>query len=71
MLAVSRLTSGDDIPRKLGINRLILFSRQGVLMFKDQFRAVMQYSMPRDGRMSESLKVQHDWICVKVTKCGW
>lgn len=36
-------------------------------MFKDQYRAVMQYSLPRDGRPGEPPRVLHDWIC---SNCG-
>ena len=42
---------------------------QGVLMFKDQYRAIMQYSLPRDAVKSSdtgSLRLIHDWICGKV-----
>ena len=44
---------------------------QGVLMFKDQYRAVMQYSLPRDaGKPSDNGSprlIHHDWICAKVS----
>lgn len=36
-------------------------------MFKDQYRAVMQYSLPRDGRPGEPPRILHDWIC---SSCG-
>jgi RNA-binding protein 5/10 len=36
-------------------------------MFKDQYRAVMQYSLPRDGRPGEPPRILHDWIC---SNCG-
>jgi len=40
-------------------------------MFKDQFRAVMQYSLPRDagkpGDTGSPRLIHHDWICAK---CG-
>ena len=36
-------------------------------MFKDQYRAVMQYSLPRDGRPGEPPRVLHDWICSNVS----
>ena len=43
---------------------------QGVLMFKDQYRAVMQYSLPRDsgkpGDTGSPRSIHHDWICAKV-----
>ena len=38
-------------------------------MFKDQYRAVMQYSLPRDAGKpgdSGSPRLLHDWICAKV-----
>ncbi len=36
-------------------------------MFKDQYRAVMQYSLPRDGRPGEPPRILHDWICTNVS----
>lgn len=44
---------------------------QGILMFKDQYRALMQYSLPRDGRPGEPPKVLHDWICANVNCNSW
>lgn len=48
----------------------VFLKLQGVLMFKDQYRAVMQYSLPRDaGKPSDNGSprlVHHDWICAKV-----
>jgi len=41
--------------------------KKGILMFKDQYRAVMQYSLPRDGRPGEPPRILHDWICAT---CG-
>jgi len=41
--------------------------KKGILMFKDQYRAVMQYSLPRDGRPGEPPRILHDWIC---STCG-
>ena len=39
-------------------------------MFKDQYRAVMQYSLPRDagkpGDNGSPRVIHHDWICAKV-----
>ena len=39
-------------------------------MFKDQYRAVMQYSLPRDagkpGDNGSPRLIHHDWICAKV-----
>ena len=39
-------------------------------MFKDQYRAVMQYSLPRDagksGDTGSPRLIHHDWICAKV-----
>ena len=35
-------------------------------MFKDQFRAIMQYSLPREGRPGDLPRILHDWICLKV-----
>ena len=47
-----------------------LLQFQGVLMFKDQYRAVMQYSLPRDsgkpGDTGSPRSIHHDWICAKV-----
>ena len=43
------------------------FCSQGILMFKDQYRAVMQYSLPRDGRPGEPPRILHDWICSSVS----
>ncbi|CAB4058667.1 RBM5_10 [Lepeophtheirus salmonis] len=40
--------------------------KQGVLMFKDQYRATMQYSLPREGRQDQSRSHQ-DWFC---GQCG-
>ena len=40
-------------------------------MFKDQYRAVMQYSLPRDagkpGDNGSPRLIHHDWICAKVS----
>ena len=36
-------------------------------MFKDQFRAIMQYSLPREGRPGDLPRILHDWICLKVS----
>ena len=44
---------------------LLCSSLQGHLVLRD-CRAVMQYSLPRDGRPGEPPKVLHDWICSKV-----
>eukprot|EP00096_Caligus_rogercresseyi_P000162 TRINITY_DN1044_c0_g1_i2.p1 TRINITY_DN1044_c0_g1~~TRINITY_DN1044_c0_g1_i2.p1 ORF type:complete len:728 (+),score=214.70 TRINITY_DN1044_c0_g1_i2:240-2423(+) len=40
--------------------------KQGVLMFKDQYRATMQYSLPREGRLDPT-KSHRDWFC---GQCG-
>ena len=50
------------------VDTVPLFVEQGVLMFKDQFRAVMQYSLPRDVRSGEATKILNDWVCLKVTE---
>ncbi|XP_049817180.1 RNA-binding protein 5 isoform X2 [Aethina tumida] len=44
--------------------------KQGVLMLQDQYRAIMQYSIPKDGPTSEKPamhKASADWFCIK---CG-
>ncbi|CAG9816598.1 unnamed protein product [Phaedon cochleariae] len=44
--------------------------KQGVLMLQDQYRAIMQYSIPKDMSTSEKLpthKASADWFCIK---CG-
>ncbi|XP_015510651.1 RNA-binding protein 5 [Neodiprion pinetum] len=42
--------------------------KQGVLMLQDQYRAVMQYSIPKDFHVDKPLaKNTQDWHCVK---CG-
>ncbi|CAH0562555.1 unnamed protein product [Brassicogethes aeneus] len=44
--------------------------KQGVLMLQDQYRAIMQYSIPKDGAASEKPlmhKASADWFCIK---CG-
>ena len=52
------------------IIRRFFLKLQGVLMFKDQYRAVMQYSLPRDagkpGDNGSPRLIHHDWICAKV-----
>ncbi|KAF0289041.1 RNA-binding protein 5 [Amphibalanus amphitrite] len=40
--------------------------KQGLLVVQDQYRAVMQYSLPKDGLPAEHRPLQ-DWFCVK---CG-
>nr|XP_023020760.1 RNA-binding protein 5 [Leptinotarsa decemlineata] len=44
--------------------------KQGVLMLQDQYRAIMQYSIPKDMGASEkppTYKASADWFCIK---CG-
>ncbi|CAH1103412.1 unnamed protein product [Psylliodes chrysocephalus] len=44
--------------------------KQGVLMLQDQYRAIMQYSIPKDLGSSDkppSYKASADWFCIK---CG-
>ncbi|XP_043466496.1 RNA-binding protein 5-like [Leptopilina heterotoma] len=42
--------------------------KQGVLMLQDQYRALMQYSIPKDGHVDKPpTKNTQDWHCVK---CG-
>ncbi|KAJ8930870.1 hypothetical protein NQ314_016290 [Rhamnusium bicolor] len=44
--------------------------KQGVLMLQDQYRAIMQYSIPKDMNSSEkppTHKASADWFCIK---CG-
>ncbi|XP_072387943.1 RNA-binding protein 5-like [Diabrotica undecimpunctata] len=44
--------------------------KQGVLMLQDQYRAIMQYSIPKDSNSAEktpSYKASADWFCIK---CG-
>ena len=38
---------------------------QGLLVVQDQYRAVMQYSLPKDGLPPEHRPLQ-DWFCIKV-----
>lgn len=40
---------------------------QGILMLQDQYRAVMQYSIPKDGDKQPAKNAQ-DWHCIKVTE---
>lgn len=42
-------------------------AQQGVLEFEGANRAVMQYSLPRDGRAHDTPRILNDWICAK---CG-
>lgn len=42
---------------------------QGVLMLQDQYRAIMQYSIPKDMGATEkppTFKASADWFCIKV-----
>ncbi|KAG5881075.1 hypothetical protein JTB14_020405 [Gonioctena quinquepunctata] len=44
--------------------------KQGVLILQDQYRAIMQYSIPKDMEASEKLpsdRASADWFCIK---CG-
>lgn len=39
-------------------------------MLQDQYRAIMQYSIPKDGPTSEKPamhKASADWFCIKVS----
>ena len=42
-------------------------AKQGVLVLEGAPRAVLQYSLPRDGRLQETPRVLNDWVCAK---CG-
>lgn len=53
--------------QRLYINYSMSF--QGVLMLQDQYRAIMQYSIPKDLGSSDkppSYKASADWFCIKV-----
>lgn len=43
---------------------------QGILMLQDHYRAIMQYSIPKElcpsSEKAPSLKASADWFCIKV-----
>lgn len=44
---------------------------QGILMLQDHYRAIMQYSIPKElcpsSEKAPSLKASADWFCIKVS----
>lgn len=57
---------------------MVLLFLQGVLMLQDQYRAIMQYSIPKElcqnSEKPPTHKASADWFCIKVivqTVCFW
>jgi len=44
---------------------LTLVFVQGVLMLQDQYRAVMQFSFPKN-QVERGARLSHDWACQRV-----